>query len=136
MARRSAEPGCKNGKALPTRRSDRFLATLADSARVTFVSHVNLDPDSLGSMLGLAHLVDNCLDKPTRLTRDGLINAFNSLKTVDLMGLYPPANYGSSPSGRVPTRDSIIYQIDATAPAGVKPITQDFTGTAAMQSQF
>lgn len=70
------------------------------------------------------------------LTRDGLFNAFESLKTVDLMGLLPPVTYGSSPNERVPTRDSVIYQIDPTAPADVKPITPDFTGTAAKQSQF
>lgn len=69
-------------------------------------------------------------------TRDGLYNAFISLKSVDLGGLYPSVTYGSAPNQRVPTRDSVIYQIDATAPAGVKPITPDFTGTAAMQSQF
>src|SRR6266699_165127 len=70
------------------------------------------------------------------ITRDGLFNAFESLKTVDLMGLYPPVTYGSSPNARVPTRDSVIYQLDATQPAGVKPLTPDFTGSAAMQSQF
>ena len=69
-------------------------------------------------------------------TRDGLYNAFISLKSVDLGGLYPSVTYGSSPNERVPTRDSVIYQIDATQPAGVKPITPDFTGTAAMASQF
>jgi hypothetical protein len=36
----------------------------------------------------------------------------------------------------VPTRDSIIYAIDPSAPAGIKPITPDFTGLAARQSQF
>jgi ABC-type branched-subunit amino acid transport system substrate-binding protein len=70
------------------------------------------------------------------ITRDGLFTAFESLKTVSLGGLYPPVTYGSSPNQRVPTRDSIIYQIDATAPAGVKPISSDFVGTAAQQSQF
>jgi ABC-type branched-subunit amino acid transport system substrate-binding protein len=70
------------------------------------------------------------------ITRDGLFNAFESLKTVDLGGLLPPVTYGSSPDQRVPTRDSVIYQIDATQPADVKPLTGDFTGTAAKQSQF
>lgn len=70
------------------------------------------------------------------ITRDGMFSAFESLKTVSLGGLYPPVTYGSSPNERVPTRDSIIYQIDPSAPADVKPITPDFTGTAAMQSQF
>ena len=72
MARRSAEPGC-NGKTHSTRRSDRFLAGLANAESVILVSHVHPDPDSLGSMLGLAHLIDVCLDKPTCLTRDGAI---------------------------------------------------------------
>jgi ABC-type branched-subunit amino acid transport system substrate-binding protein len=70
------------------------------------------------------------------ITRDGLFKAFESLKTVDLMGLYPPVTYGSSPNQRVPTRDSVVYQIDPTQPAGTRPLTPDFTGTAAMQSQF
>ncbi len=70
------------------------------------------------------------------ITRDGMFSAFQSLKTVSLGGLLPPVTYGSAPNDRVPTRDSVIYQIDATAPADVKPLTPDFTGTAAMQSQF
>ena len=70
------------------------------------------------------------------ISRDGLFNAFESLKTVSLGGLLPPVTYGSSPNERVPTRDSVVYQIDATAPADVKPLTPDFTGTAAQQSQF
>jgi nanoRNase/pAp phosphatase (c-di-AMP/oligoRNAs hydrolase) len=73
MARRSADPDGSGTATLP-RRSDRFLAGLADASRVTFVSHINPDPDSLGSMMGLAHLVETCLRKPTRLTRDGLIS--------------------------------------------------------------
>ncbi len=70
------------------------------------------------------------------ITRDGLFTAFQSLKTVSMGGLLPPVTYGSSPNQRVPTRDLVIYQIDATAPAGIRPLTPDFTGTAAMQSQF
>jgi ABC-type branched-subunit amino acid transport system substrate-binding protein len=70
------------------------------------------------------------------VTRDGLFHAFQSLGQVDLGGLYPAATYGSAPNQRVPTRDSIIYAIDPSAPAGIKPITPDFTGSAARQSQF
>ena len=71
MARRSAD-NAANGKPPFARRSDQFLAGLEQASSVTFVSHVHPDPDSLGSMLGLAHLVETCLEKPTRLTRDGL----------------------------------------------------------------
>jgi ABC-type branched-subunit amino acid transport system substrate-binding protein len=70
------------------------------------------------------------------LTRDGLFSTFQSLHNVDLGGLYPAVNYGSEPNQRVPSRDSIVYQINPTALAGVKPLTPDFTGTAAQQSQF
>jgi nanoRNase/pAp phosphatase (c-di-AMP/oligoRNAs hydrolase) len=88
MARRSAEPGSSNGQAILTRpRSDQFLASLADFGRVTFVSHVNPDPDSLGSMMGLAHLVETCLDKPTRLTRDGVINRVENRAMVEQLDI-------------------------------------------------
>jgi len=70
------------------------------------------------------------------ITRDGLFSAFESLKNVDLGGLLPPVTYGSSPNDRVPTRDSIIFQIDPTQPTGVKALSPDFTGDAAKQSQF
>ncbi|HLX56157.1 MAG TPA: ABC transporter substrate-binding protein [Ktedonobacteraceae bacterium] len=70
------------------------------------------------------------------LTRDGLFNAFSSLNSVDLGGLYPSVTYGSSPNQRVPTRDSVIFQIDPTQPNDVKALSPDFTGSAAKQSQF
>jgi nanoRNase/pAp phosphatase (c-di-AMP/oligoRNAs hydrolase) len=84
MARRSADPAV-NGKDLVNRRSDRFLAGLEDATSVTFVSHVHPDPDSLGSMLGLAHLVQKQLKKPTRLTRDGLISRAENRAMVELL---------------------------------------------------
>ena len=68
MARHSADP-FENGKATLARRSDRFLDGLEETELATFVSHVHPDPDSLGSMLGLAHLVETCLGKPTNTPR-------------------------------------------------------------------
>jgi nanoRNase/pAp phosphatase (c-di-AMP/oligoRNAs hydrolase) len=68
-----------------SRRSDRFLEGLEDADSVTLVSHVHPDPDSLGSMLGLAYLVETCLGKPTRLTRDGLISRAENRSMVDLL---------------------------------------------------
>jgi len=70
------------------------------------------------------------------ISRDGLYNAFISLKNVDLGGLYPAVTYGTSPNQRVPTRDSVVFQIDSTMPNDVRPLTGDFTGTAAMASNF
>src|SRR5262249_27412121 len=84
MARSSAEIAL-NGKVALARRSDRFLAGLAGASSVTFASHVNPDPDSLASMLGLAYLVETCLGKPTRLTRDGLISRAENRAMVDLL---------------------------------------------------
>jgi nanoRNase/pAp phosphatase (c-di-AMP/oligoRNAs hydrolase) len=86
MARKSADSGL-NGKVSPPRRSDRFLEGLKDAASVTFVSHVHPDPDSLGSMMGLAHLVEASLGTPTRLTRDGLISRAENRAMVDLLDL-------------------------------------------------
>jgi nanoRNase/pAp phosphatase (c-di-AMP/oligoRNAs hydrolase) len=89
MARNSADAG-PNGTA-GSRPSDRFLAGLKDYRCVSFVSHVHPDPDSLGSMMGLAHLVDQRLGKPARLTRDGLISRAENRAMVDLLDieLYP-----------------------------------------------
>ncbi len=70
------------------------------------------------------------------LTRDGLLTAFESLKNVDLGGLLPNLNYGTTPNDRVPSRDSVIYAIDPTQPTAIKSLSGDFTGVAAKQSQF
>src|SRR5271155_1980777 len=84
MARQSAAWGVNK---IMARRSDRFLASLADFKQVTFVSHIQPDPDSLGSMVALAHLVETCLGKPTRLTRDGEICRAENLAMVDLLDI-------------------------------------------------
>jgi ABC-type branched-subunit amino acid transport system substrate-binding protein len=70
------------------------------------------------------------------LSRVGFVNAFNTIGTINTGGLAPPLTYGSSPNQRVPLRDDRIYVIDPTQPGDLKPITGDFTGTAAMASQF
>jgi ABC-type branched-subunit amino acid transport system substrate-binding protein len=70
------------------------------------------------------------------VTRAGLLSAYQSLGSVSTDGLLPPLQYGSSPSLHVPSRDSIVYQIDPTQPTGTKAITPDFTGSAAKASQF
>jgi len=86
MARRSADSGI-NGKSSSGRRSDQFLEGLANANSVTFVSHVYPDPDSLGSMMGLAYLVESCLQKRTRMTRDGLISRAENRMMVEMLDL-------------------------------------------------
>jgi nanoRNase/pAp phosphatase (c-di-AMP/oligoRNAs hydrolase) len=81
MPRQSADPGV-NGRSATPRPSDRFLAELEHASLVTFVSHVQPDPDSLGSMMGLAHLVETCLATPTRLTQDGIITRAENQEMV------------------------------------------------------
>lgn len=102
MSRRNGE-ACVGG-----RRSDPFLAGLEDATSVTFVSHVQPDPDSLGSMLGLAHLVAAKLDKPTRLTRDGLISRAENRALVELLKLelVPIEEFEWSPREKVVMVDS------------------------------
>ncbi len=86
MSKANAEAGV-NGSKTHSRRSDRFLHGLEDYSSVTFVSHVHPDPDSLGSMVGLAYLVETCLGKPTRLTRDGEICRAENRAMVDLLDI-------------------------------------------------
>jgi len=88
MARRAAEPDSvsKSGT-IGLRRSDRFLSGLQDARRVVFVSHVQPDPDSLGSMLGLAHLVEQRLELPTIITRDGVISRAENRAMVEVLHL-------------------------------------------------
>ena len=107
MARRSAD-SLANGQLTVSRRSDTFLAGLADATRVTFVSHVQPDPDSLGSMWGLAHLVETCLGKPTRLTRDGMISRAENLAMVEILDidLLPIEDAAWSPGEAVVMVDS------------------------------
>lgn len=86
MARRSAAP-TTNGRGVGTggRRSDRFLAGLKAAERVVLVSHVYPDPDSIGSMLGLAHLTETALGIPTICTRDGPISRAENRALVDVL---------------------------------------------------
>ncbi len=86
MARRGADLGT-NGKSSLVRRSDQFLNGLERVNSVTFVSHVFPDPDSLGSMLGLSFLVETCLKKRTRLTRDGIISRAENRTMVDMLDI-------------------------------------------------
>jgi nanoRNase/pAp phosphatase (c-di-AMP/oligoRNAs hydrolase) len=78
----------RNGKqSMSLRRSDRFLAGLDDADRVVLVSHVHPDPDGIGSMLGLAHLIESKLEIPAVLTQDGPISRAENRAMVDVLHL-------------------------------------------------
>jgi nanoRNase/pAp phosphatase (c-di-AMP/oligoRNAs hydrolase) len=67
-------------------RSDRLLEVLAPFARVVVVSHVNPDPDSLASMLGVRALVEAAQPgKPVILTVDGMIARSENRAMVELI---------------------------------------------------
>ncbi len=67
-------------------RSERLLATLQPFSRVVVVSHVNPDPDSLASMLGVKALVEATQPgKPVLLTLDGIIARSENRAMVDLI---------------------------------------------------
>lgn len=108
MSRPTTGTGVNGSRTTLSRRSDRFLAGLADYQSVTFVSHVHPDPDSLGSMVGLAYLVEACLGLPTTLTRDGQISRAENRAMVDLLGieLTPVEEIQWSPTNAVVMVDS------------------------------
>src|ERR1700677_1507220 len=67
-------------------RSDRLLASLSPFRRVVVVSHVNPDPDSLASALGIKALVESCQPgKPVILTVDGMIARSENRAMVELI---------------------------------------------------
>ncbi len=93
-------------------RSERLLACLANFRRVVAVSHVNPDPDSLASMMGIKALVDNCLPgKPVILTVDGMIARSENRAMVDLIPipLVPVETVDIGPESAVVMVDSQPY---------------------------
>ncbi len=87
MPRETAEPGGQSKSQTISRRSDRFLAGLEEYHGVTVVSHVHPDPDSLGSMVGLAHLIETCVGIPVQITQDGPICRAENRAMVDALDL-------------------------------------------------
>jgi len=89
MARSSAELATKQQAVVPMRtgRSDRFLAALRAARRVVFVAHMQPDPDSLASMMGLGQLVQERLGIPAVLTQEGGIFRAENRAFVDLLHL-------------------------------------------------
>jgi nanoRNase/pAp phosphatase (c-di-AMP/oligoRNAs hydrolase) len=87
MARETAEAGGQSKSSTISRRSDRFLAGLEGFSGATIVSHVHPDPDSLGSMVGLAHLIETCAGLPVQITQDGPICRAENRAMVETLDL-------------------------------------------------
>jgi nanoRNase/pAp phosphatase (c-di-AMP/oligoRNAs hydrolase) len=87
MPRESAEIGGQTKTSSAVRRSDRFLAGLSEFSGAIMVSHVHPDPDSLGSMIGLAHLIETCAGIPVQITQDGPICRAENRAMVETLDL-------------------------------------------------
>jgi nanoRNase/pAp phosphatase (c-di-AMP/oligoRNAs hydrolase) len=122
MALASADAGIVERRAASP--SLRFLSTLSRCREVVFLSHVHPDPDSLGSMLGLAHLVRAKLQLPTRMTQDGFIGRAENRAMVSCldMELVPVETIVWSPDQGVVMVDSQPHTGRHTVPSDV-PIT-------------
>ena len=113
MPRESAEASGQSRIATLSRRSDRFLAGLEDYHAVTLVSHVHPDPDSLGSMLGLAHLIETCVGIPAQITQDGPICRAENRAMVETLDLQ------LTPIDQVVWRDSdAVVMVDSQPKTG------------------
>lgn len=116
MARPSAEPhlnGRHTSTPTRTRPSDAFLSAVRSARRVVFVSHVNPDPDSLGSMAGLAHLTTTALGTPTVLTQDGVIGRAENRTMIETLGLE------LVPTGKVECRPGdVVVMVDSQPGTG------------------
>ncbi len=67
-------------------RSDRLLKSLLPFKSTVLVSHVNPDPDSLASMLGIKALIESSQPgKPVTLTVDGIIARSENRAMVELI---------------------------------------------------
>jgi nanoRNase/pAp phosphatase (c-di-AMP/oligoRNAs hydrolase) len=85
MAPSSADPPHEGAK--PGSTASRFLRGLANFQSVVLVSHIQPDPDSMGSMLGLAHLIETKLHLPTKITRDGFIGRAENRAMVECLDI-------------------------------------------------
>jgi len=95
-------------------RSDRLLEAIAPYARVVAVSHVNPDPDSLASMLGVRELIQKRQPgKPVILTVDGIIARAENQAMVDLI----PIPLVPVDSARI-DRETAVVMVDSQPHTG------------------
>ncbi len=58
------------------------------------------------------------------MTRDGLIAAFEQQKNIEFGGTAPTVSYGPTANDRVPSRETTMFKIDATALGTAVPIAK------------
>jgi len=69
------------------------------------------------------------------LSREGIVEAMNSVGTITTGGLLGDYEYGP-PEERKPPRESRVFTIDPEAPGGLRAVTDAFTSEAAEAFEF
>jgi nanoRNase/pAp phosphatase (c-di-AMP/oligoRNAs hydrolase) len=111
MAQSSADPPAEGAQISSI--SERLIRGLTGYQGVALVSHIHPDPDSMGSMLGLAQLIDAKLHLPVKLTRDGYIGRAENRAMVECLDidLIPVEDVNWSP-------DEAIIMVDSQPNTG------------------
>ncbi|HKI19760.1 MAG TPA: DHH family phosphoesterase, partial [Isosphaeraceae bacterium] len=118
-------------------RSERLLAFLANFQRVVVVSHVNPDPDSLASMVGIKALVESCQPgKPVILTADGMIARSENRAMVELIPvpLVPVETVDTGPETAVVMVDTQPYTGRRYSEAAIPQVVIDHHETGGVLS--
>jgi nanoRNase/pAp phosphatase (c-di-AMP/oligoRNAs hydrolase) len=71
----------------PGGKSEKLLRALQKYEGVVLLSHIHPDPDSLGSMMGLKHLIKTRLKLPVTMVRDGFIGRAENQAMVECLKL-------------------------------------------------
>ena len=85
-----------------------------------------------------ARAVTQVLEKAVEmgdLSRDGIVEAMNSLSELEFGGFWPPYEYGA-PEDRNPPRTATIYKIDATKPNGLSIVQSGIEAPFAKDFEF
>jgi len=69
------------------------------------------------------------------LSREGIVEAMNSVGTITTGGLLGDYEYGP-PEERVPPRESRVFAIDPESPGGLRAVSEEFVSEAAEAFEF
>ena len=108
----------------PTAVREAFGTTFPDGTPTSFVLYGYAQGELMASILETA-----CANGA--LTREGLVEAFQSLDDVDTEGLVAPLDF--SDPGQPPARETFILRPDAAAPGGLSVVTDLFASPLATE---
>jgi ABC-type branched-subunit amino acid transport system substrate-binding protein len=110
----------------PTQVRDAFLAEYPDELQSGFVMYGYAQGEIMAEILETACEND-------ALTRDGLLEAFQSLQDVQTDGLVPALDY--SEPGEIPAREVYLVHPDSTVPGGLAEVQPMFAAPFAADYQ-